>query len=293
MALASINDVLHKAAASVDRVFTLLAEEPDIADRPGAIAPNNVVFDIAFENVTFGYEPDTAVLHDVTFDVSPGEIVALVGPTGAGKTTISALIPRFWDAQSGTVRVANHDVRLLQLEFLRGNVSSVLQEVFLFHGTVLENILFGRPDATDRQVFEAAQAAYAEEFILDLPDGYDTVIGERGVRLSGGQKQRLSIARALLKDAPILILDEATSSIDAESESLVQQAITRLARNRTSVVIAHRLSTIRNADKIIVIDKGCVVESGTAVTLMAANGLYSRMVQSQDLTRDWDIYRDT
>ncbi len=293
LALASINDVLHKAAASVDRVFTLLAEEPDIADRPGAIAPNNVVFDIAFENVTFGYEPDTAVLHDVTFDVSPGEIVALVGPTGAGKTTISALIPRFWDAQSGTVRVANHDVRLLQLEFLRGNVSSVLQEVFLFHGTVLENILFGRPDATDRQVFEAAQAAYAEEFILDLPDGYDTVIGERGVRLSGGQKQRLSIARALLKDAPILILDEATSSIDAESESLVQQAITRLARNRTSVVIAHRLSTIRNADKIIVIDKGCVVESGTAVTLMAANGLYSRMVQSQDLTRDWDIYRDT
>ena len=165
--------------------------------------------------------------------------------------------------------------------------------MFLFHGTVLENILFGRPDATDRQVFEAAQAAYAEEFILDLPDGYDTVIGERGVRLSGGQKQRLSIARALLKDAPILILDEATSSIDAESESLVQQAITRLARNRTSVVIAHRLSTIRNADKIIVIDKGCVVESGTAVTLMAANGLYSRMVQSQDLTRDWDIYRDT
>ena len=165
--------------------------------------------------------------------------------------------------------------------------------MFLFHGTVLENIQFGRPGASDRQIVEAAQAAYAEEFILDLPDGYDTVTGERGVRRSGGQKQRLSIARALLKDAPILILDEATSSIDAESESLVQQAITRLARNRTSVVIAHRLSTIRNADKIIVIDKGCVVESGTAVTLMAANGLYSRMVQSQDLTRDWDIYRDT
>ncbi len=165
--------------------------------------------------------------------------------------------------------------------------------MFLFHGTVLENIQFGRPGASDRQIVEAAQAAYAEEFILDLPDGYDTVTGERGVRRSGGQKQRLSIARALLKDAPILILDEATSSVDAESESLIQQAITRLARNRTTVVIAHRLSTIRNADKIIVIAKGHVVESGTGVTLMAANGLYAQMVQSQDITRDWDIYRDT
>jgi ATP-binding cassette subfamily B protein/subfamily B ATP-binding cassette protein MsbA len=292
LALASINDVLQKAAAGVDRVFTLLAEKPDIYDRPGAIAPDNVEFDIAFENVTFGYEPDAPVLHDITFNVPSGKIVALVGPTGAGKTTISSLIPRFWDPQTGTVRVANHDVRVLQLEFLRGNVSSVLQDVFLFHGTVLENILFGRPRASYRQVVNAAQAAHAEEFILDLPDAYDTVIGERGVRLSGGQKQRLSIARALLKDAPILILDEATSSVDAESESLIQQAITRLARNRTTVVIAHRLSTIRNADKIMVIDEGRVVESGTGVTLMAANGLYARMVQSQDLTRDWGIYRD-
>ncbi len=292
LSLASINDVMQKAAASVDRVFNLLSEEPDIADHPGAISPHNMEFGIEFENVTFGYDPEAPVLHDITFNVPSGKIVALVGPTGAGKTTISSLIPRFWDPQTGTVRVANHDVRVLQLEFLRGNVSSVLQDVFLFHGTVLENILFGRPRASYRQVVNAAQAAHAEEFILDLPDAYDTVIGERGVRLSGGQKQRLSIARALLKDAPILILDEATSSVDAESESLIQQAITRLARNRTTVVIAHRLSTIRNADKIMVIDEGRVVESGTGVTLMAANGLYARMVQSQDLTRDWGIYRD-
>ena len=292
LTLASINDVLQKAAASVDRVFALLAEEPDIVDPPGALVPHNVDFGIAFDNVTFGYEPDATVLHEVTFDVSPGEIVALVGPTGAGKTTISALIPRFWDVQSGTVRVANHDVRTLQLEFLRGNVASVLQDVFLFHGTVLENVLFGRPEASNREVLDAVKAANAEEFIINLPDGFETVVGERGVRLSGGQKQRLSIARALLKDAPILILDEATSSVDAESESLIQEAITRLASNRTSVIIAHRLSTIRSADKIVVLDDGRIVESGTSHALMAANGLYARMVQSQDLNRNWRIHRD-
>ena len=292
LTLASINDVLQKAAASVDRVFALLAEKPDIVDPPGALVPHNVNFGIAFDNVTFGYEPDATILHEVTFDVSPGEIVALVGPTGAGKTTISALIPRFWDVQSGTVTVANHDVRTLQLEFLRRNVASVLQDVFLFHGTVLENVLFGRPEASNREVLDAVKAANAEEFIINLPDGFETVVGERGVRLSGGQKQRLSIARALLKDAPILILDEATSSVDAETESLIQEAITRLASNRTSIIIAHRLSTIRSADKIIVLDDGRIVESGTNHALMAANGLYAHMVQSQDLNRDWRIHRD-
>ncbi len=292
LALASINDVLQKAAASIDRVFQLLAEEPDIVDAPNAIAPSRTDYNIAFDHVTFGYEPETPVIKDVTFDVAPGEVVALVGPTGAGKTTISNLIPRFWDVQSGVVRVGGHDVRSLKLEFLRGNVAPVLQDVFLFHGTVRENILFGRPDAPDQDVIQAAQTANAERFILDFPDGYDAVIGERGVRLSGGQKQRLSIARAVLKNAPILILDEATSSVDAETEALIQQAITRLARNRTSVVIAHRLSTVRSADKIIVLDDGRIVESGSHVSLMATNGLYSRMVQSQDLTREWGIFRN-
>ena len=164
--------------------------------------------------------------------------------------------------------------------------------MFLFHGTVLENVLFGRPEASNHEVIDAVKAANAEEFIINLPDGFETVVGERGVRLSGGQKQRLSIARALLKDAPILILDEATSSVDAETESLIQEAITRLASNRTSVIIAHRLSTIRSADKIIVLDDGRIVESGTNHALMAANGLYARMVQSQDLNRDWRIHRD-
>lgn len=292
LALASINDVLQKAAASVDRVYALLAEEPDIVDRPDARAPSNLEHSIGFEHVTFGYDPESPVLHEVSFDVDPGEIVAVVGPTGAGKTTISTLIHRFWDVQAGAVTVGGHDVRNLQLEFLRNQVAPVLQDVFLFHGTVKENILFGQPDATDQQMIEAARAANAEEFILDIPHGYDSIIGERGVRLSGGQKQRLSIARAVLKDAPILILDEATSSVDAETESLIQQAITRLARNRTSVVIAHRLSTVRNADKIIVLDSGRIVETGTHPTLMDANGLYARMVQSQDLSRDWGIYRD-
>lgn len=293
LTLASINDVLQKAAASINSVFTLLAEEVDICDSPGAIALENVEFSIGFENVTFGYEPDVPVLHDVTFHVSPGEMCALVGPTGAGKTTISNLIPRFWDPQSGMVLVAGHDIRELQIEFLRGNVASVLQDVFLFHGSVMENILLGRPDASNRQVVEAAKAANAEEFILGLANGYDSLVGERGVRLSGGQKQRLSIARALLKDSPILILDEATSSVDAESEFLIQEAITRLMRNRTTIVIAHRLSTIRNADKIIVLDGGRVVESGTSQSLMAAKGLYTRMVERQDMTRDWSVERSS
>ena len=287
LTLASINDVLQKATTSIDRVFELLAEESDIVDKPNSVAPNDIKFNIAFDNVTFGYEKGISILQDISFDVDQGEIVALVGPTGAGKTTICNLIPRFWDTDVGCVQVGGYEVSNLKLQFLRGSIAAVLQDVFLFHGTVGHNILFGRPEATEEEVISAAQIANAEEFILDMPDGYQSVIGERGVRLSGGQKQRLSIARAILKDAPILILDEATSAVDVETESLIQQAITRLVSNRTVVVIAHRLSTVRNADKVIVLENGHIVESGSPSSLMEKNGTYARMLKAQDVASDW------
>jgi ATP-binding cassette subfamily B protein/subfamily B ATP-binding cassette protein MsbA len=289
--LASINDVLQKAAASTTRVFELLSIEPEIVDSPDAKSPDRTEWKITFDHVSFSYDLGIPVLKNISFEVEPGNVVALVGPTGAGKTTVSSLIPRFYDVGEGAIRIGGHDVRDLQLDFLRQNIASVLQDVFLFHGSVRDNILFGRPDATEEELVEAARAANAEEFIRDLPGGYDSVIGERGVRLSGGQKQRLSIARAILKDAPILILDEATSSVDAETESLIQEAIQNLTHNRTTVVIAHRLSTIRNADRIIVIDNGSIAESGSHDHLMHEDGLYARMVNSQDLSRSWRIAR--
>ena len=289
LTLASINDVLQKATTSIDRVFELLAEESDIVDKPNSIAPNDIKFNISFDNVTFGYEKGVSILHDISFNVDQGEIVALVGPTGAGKTTICNLIPRFWDTDIGLVQVGGYEVSNLKLQFLRGSIAAVLQDVFLFHGTVGHNILFGRPEATEEEVISAAQIANAEEFILDMPHGYQSVIGERGVRLSGGQKQRLSIARAILKDAPILILDEATSAVDVETESLIQQAITRLVSNRTVVVIAHRLSTVRNADKVIVLENGRIVESGSPSSLIEKNGTYARMLKAQDVASDWSF----
>ena len=287
LTLASINDVLQKATTSIDRVFELLGEESDIVDKPNSVSPRDIKFNISFDNVTFGYEKGVSILHDISFDVDQGEIVALVGPTGAGKTTICNLIPRFWDTDIGCVQVGGYEVSNLKLQFLRESIAAVLQDVFLFHGTVGHNILFGRPDATEEEVISAAQIANAEEFILDMPNGYQSVIGERGVRLSGGQKQRLSIARAILKDAPILILDEATSAVDVETESLIQQAITRLVSNRTVVVIAHRLSTVRNADKVIVLENGHIVESGSPSSLMEKNGTYARMLKAQDVASNW------
>jgi ATP-binding cassette subfamily B protein/subfamily B ATP-binding cassette protein MsbA len=287
--LANMNDTLQKATVSSERVFELLALRPDIVSPPHGLQPARMSWDIALQGVTFAYQPGRPVLFDVSIKIAEGAVVALVGATGAGKTTVTSLIPRFYDPQEGSVRIGGHDVRSLDLDFLRGNIASVLQDVFLFHGSVRQNLLFGRPQATEQEMVAAARAANVEEFILNLPDGYDTLIGERGVRLSAGQKQRLSIARALLKDAPILILDEATSSVDTETEHLIQEAISRLTVQRTTVVIAHRLSTIRNADLIVVLDKGQVVEQGTHEMLLARNGYYARMIRAQDLSREWRI----
>ncbi len=287
--LANTNDTLQKATVSSERVFELLDIQPDIVSPPDAVRPTEMHWDIVLQDVEFTYQPDRPVLSDVNIQIPEGAMVALVGATGAGKSTVTNLIPRFYDPQQGTIQVGGHDVRSLDLDFLRSHIAIVLQDVFLFHGTVRQNLLFGRPDATHEQVQAAAQAANAEEFIRTLPDGYETLVGERGVKLSAGQKQRLSIARALLKDAPILILDEATSSVDTETEHLIQQAVSRLTAQRTTVAIAHRLSTIRNADLIVVLDKGRIVEQGTHDSLLVHNGHYARMVRAQDLSREWQI----
>jgi ATP-binding cassette subfamily B protein len=279
--LAALSEGVNNALAAGARVFDLLATEPDVVDPPGAISPVRSDASVRFAEVSFGYDPARPVLRGLDLDVAAGETVALVGTTGAGKTTTVNLIPRFYDVQSGAVLVGGYDVRDVQLAWLRRQVAMVLQDVFLFHGSVRENLLFGRPDATDAELRAAARAAHAEEFIIDLPFGYETRIGERGVKLSGGQKQRLSIARAILKDAPILILDEPTSSVDVETEGLIQDALARLSRNRTTIVIAHRLTTIRAADRIAVLHDGQIAECGSHDRLLALDGHYAQLYRLQ------------
>jgi ATP-binding cassette subfamily B protein len=281
-ALSNVWENIQQSLAGADRIVEILDQEPDVAEQSDATELHERAQGaVRFENVSFKYNVGDMVLRSITLDVAPGSVVALVGPTGVGKSTLSMLIPRFYDVTEGAITLDGRDVRDLSIESLRRQISIVLQEVFLFHGTVRENILFGRPGATEQAMIRAAQIANAEEFITQLPDAYDTMIGERGVKLSGGQRQRLAIARAVLRDAPILILDEATSSVDTETELLIQQALERLMAGRTTVVIAHRLSTIRSADNIVVLQDGRIEDQGTHEELMGRDGLYRYLSQVQ------------
>jgi ATP-binding cassette subfamily B protein/subfamily B ATP-binding cassette protein MsbA len=271
---------LRSTAANADRVLEILDIAPDLQDAPTA-REVRLAGHVRYEEVTFGYAADRAVVRSVSLEARPGEVVAIVGPSGAGKTTLVNLLVRFFDPWSGHVTVDGHDVRTLQIRSLRQQVAVVLQEPFIFQLSVADNIAYGRPDATRAEIEAAAAAANADGFIVRLPQGYDTVVGERGATLSGGEKQRLSIARALLKDAPILILDEPTSAQDAQTEALLLDALDRLMKGRTTFVIAHRLSTIRSADLIVVLDRGEIVERGRHDELAASGGLYAHFCRQQ------------
>ncbi|MGC9522467.1 MAG: ABC transporter ATP-binding protein [Anaerolineae bacterium] len=282
-ALSGAWENIQHALAGAERVSELLEEEPDVAERPDAIElPGRAEGHVNFIDVSFQYVDHQPVLEDINLDIPAGNVVALVGPTGVGKSTLASLIPRFYDVTDGAVKLDGYDIRDLTLKSLRQQISIVLQDVFLFHGTARDNILFGRPDATEEEVIDAARIANAHDFIQDLPDGYETIIGERGVKLSGGQKQRLAIARAVLKDAPILILDEATSSVDTQTELLIQQALERLMVGRTTLIIAHRLSTIRSADTIVVLEGSHITQMGTHEELMQEDGLYRQLNEVQN-----------
>jgi len=279
--LATVYVDVQAALALFERIFEYLDIEPDVKESITAKELSQVKGDIAFESVTFGYVPGRLALKDVSFHIEPGQSAALVGPSGGGKTTITYLLPRLYDPNSGAIRLDGHDLRDLTLHSLRSSMGMVTQEPFLFHTTIRENLQYGRPGATQAELEDACKAAQLHEFISGLPDSYDTVVGERGYRLSGGEKQRLAIARALLKDPRVIILDEATSHLDSLNESLIRSALERLLAGRTSVIIAHRLATVLQADIILVLDRGELVEQGTHQELLAKGGLYARLYEIQ------------
>jgi ATP-binding cassette subfamily B protein len=283
--LEKINAVIEsypKGIAGFKRYLEIMDTEPDEADRPGAIAVRHLEGDICFNNVTFGYDADRPIIRNFTLAIAPGETVAFVGPSGAGKTTISSLLPRFYDVDSGAITIDGIDIRDMTMQSLRRQIGIVQQDVFLFSGTLRENIAYGKLDAADSEVWDAAKRAQLDEFIRQLPEGMDTVIGERGVKLSGGQKQRVAIARMFLKNPPILILDEATSALDTATEQAIQQALGDLAVGRTTLVIAHRLATIKNADRIVVVTERGIAEQGRHSELLSKHdGVYKRLHRAQ------------
>ncbi|NLM13500.1 MAG: ABC transporter ATP-binding protein [Epulopiscium sp.] len=280
--LVNFGEQFQNGITGFERFYEILSIHPDIEDSKDAVEITDVKGNIAFENVSFQYHGTSdAVFSNINLKINAGDYIALVGPSGVGKTTLCSLIPRFYEVTSGTIKIDSKDIRDIKLKSLRQNIGIVQQDVYLFTGSVMENIRYGKPDATEEEIIEAAKNANAHEFIMELPNGYDTDIGQRGIKLSGGQKQRLSIARVFLKNPPILIFDEATSALDNESEKVVQQSLEKLAKNRTTFVIAHRLSTIKNAKKILVLTENGIAEEGTHEELLALNGLYAQLYNMQ------------
>ncbi|MEK3934657.1 ABC transporter ATP-binding protein [Sporosarcina sp. FSL W7-1349] len=279
--ISALLEMYPKGMAGFSRFRQLMNEEPDIQDAPDAIDVPHLNGDIQLADVTFGYDGNKPVLQNISLSIKAGQTVAFVGPSGAGKTTICSLIPRFYDVHEGQITIDGLDIRQMTQKSLRSQIGIVQQDVFLFTGTVKENIAYGKLDATDEEIFEAAKRAHLEEFIANLPDGYETQIGERGLKLSGGQKQRLAIARMFLKNPPILILDEATSALDTETERIIQESLEELSENRTTLVIAHRLTTIRNADRVIVVTPDGIEEEGTYTELVEQGGMFARLHANQ------------
>jgi subfamily B ATP-binding cassette protein MsbA len=279
--LSKMTDAWSKASIGYERIREVLDTEREIKDLPGARNIRKIEGAIEFDRVEFSYEPGHPIIRDMSFRIEPGQVAAFVGPTGAGKTTIISLIPRFYDPSSGVVRIDGLDIRKVKLRSIRQQISFVLQETLLFQGPIWHNIAYGKPEATREEILRAAELANASEFIEKMPNKYDAIVGERGVTLSGGQRQRIAIARAVIRNTPILILDEPSSGLDAESEKLVFDALDRLMKGKTSIVIAHRLSTVRAADVIFVLKDGMIVEHGRHEELVASGGLYSDLYAIQ------------
>lgn len=279
--MAQVANIMQSTAAAAERVFEFLDEEDEVKDPVNSVDPSEIRGEVEFEDVHFGYNPDKIIINDFSVDVKSGQKVAIVGPTGAGKTTIVKLLMRFYDINSGSIKIDGHDIRDFKRADLRNLFGMVLQDTWLFNGTIMENLRYGRLDATDAEVKEAAKAAHVDHFVKTLPDGYNMVLNEEASNISQGQKQLLTIARAFLKDPKLLILDEATSSVDTRTELLIQKAMEKLMEGRTSFIIAHRLSTIRDADLILVMKDGDIVEQGNHEELLEKGGFYSSLYNSQ------------